>query len=191
MFFRRFQPFGHFRRITNPRTPITPGYGNCPAGNHLTRGWPIPLDSVEEDGQFMVHAAVPVVDPEDLEIAVADGALTIEDCSNMGTEHKNGKYPIRERRFGGFRRSLRLPEWADVDKAEPRYCNGVLSLGLPKLAGRDVKRLEVTVEEPAGELPEREAWPRSRVAHASGEHHGRFPDRYFARPALLVCDGTR
>ena len=67
-----------------------------------------------------------------------------------------------------------------MDKAEPRYCNGVLSLGLPKLAGRDVKRLEVTFEEPTGELPEREAWPRSRVARASGERHGRSPDLYFA-----------
>ncbi len=93
MFIRRFQPFGHFRRITNPRTPITPGYGNCPAGNHLTRGWPIPLDAVEEDGQFMVHAAVPVVDPEDLEITVADGALTIEGCSNRGDRAQERKVP--------------------------------------------------------------------------------------------------
>ena len=154
MFIRRFKPFGRFRRMSNPRTSIARGHGDYPAGSHLTRGWPIPLDVVEEDGHFMVHASVPGVDPKDLEVTVADGILTVGGCYNVDAEHKDGKYLVRERRFGEFRRSLRLPESADADKASPRYCNGVLSVGFPKLAGKDVKRLEVTVEEPAGELPE-------------------------------------
>ena len=157
MFIRRFKPLGRFRRMPNPRTSTARGHRDYPAGNHLTRGWPIPLDVVEEDGHFMVHASVPGVDPQDLEVTVADGILTIGGCYNVGAEHKDGKYLIRERRFGEFRRSLQLPERADADKASPRYCNGVLSVGFPKLAGKDVKRLQVTVEEPAGELPEKSA----------------------------------
>ena len=157
MFIRRFRPFGRFRRMSNPRTSIARGHGSYPAGNHLTRGWPIPLDVVEEDGRFMVHASVPGVDPQDLEVTVADGILTIGGCYNVDTEHKDGKYLVRERRFGEFRRSLRLPEGADADNAEPRYCKGVLSVGFPKLAGKDVKRLQVTVEEPLGDLPESKA----------------------------------
>ncbi len=157
MFIRRFKPFGRFRRMSNPRTSIARGHGSYPGGNHLTRGWPIPLDVVEEDGRFMVHASVPGVDPQDLEVTVADGVLTIGGCYNVDTEHKDGKYLVRERRFGEFRRSLRLPERADADKASPRYCNGVLSVGFPKLAGKDVKRLQVTVEEPEGDLPESKA----------------------------------
>lgn len=71
----------------------------------------------------------------------------------MEAEHKNGKYPVRERR-------LRVPlvaAAAGVGGRGPRYCNGFLSAVFPKLAGKDVKRLEVTIEEPAGELPERAA----------------------------------
>ena len=150
MFIRRFKPFGHSTRMPNPPTPIVRSYGDYPASSHPTRGWPIPLDVVEEDGHFMVHASVPGVDPKDLEITVADGVLTIEGCYDLGVEHGDGKYLVRERRSGLFHRSLRLPEWADVDNAAPRCCNGVLSVGFPKLAGKDVKRLEVNVEEPAG-----------------------------------------
>ena len=98
----------------------------------------------------MVHASVPGVDPKDLEITVADGILTIEGCYNLAADHRDGRYLIRERRSGRFHQSLRLPEWADVDSAAPRCCNGVLTVDFPKLVGKDVKRLEVTVEELAG-----------------------------------------
>ena len=157
MFIRRFKPFGNLRRIHNPRTSIARGHGDFPSDNPLSRGWPIPLDVVEEDGHFMVYASVPGVDPKELEVTVADGILTIGGCYNVDAEHKDGKYLVRERRFGEFRRSLQLPESADAEKASPRYCNGVLSVGFPKLSGKDVKRLRVTFEEPAGELPEKSA----------------------------------
>ena len=157
MFIRRFEPFGQFNGMPYGRAPMSRGYRRHPAGGSFAKGWPIPLDVVDEDGRFVVHASVPGLDPKDLEVTIDDRVLTIKGSSGLEQEHGDGKYMVRECRFGGFRRSLRLPESVDVDNAAPRCCNGVLTVDFPKLAGKDVKRLEVTVEEPAAELAERTA----------------------------------
>jgi len=167
--YQEIEPFGQVIRMPYGRAPMFRGYRRHPAGGSFAQGWPIPLDVVDEDGRFVVHAPVPGLDPKDLEVTIDNRVLTIKGSSGHEHEHKDGEYMVRERRFRGFRRSLRLPESVDVDNAALRCCNGVLTVDFPKLKGKAVTRLEVTIEEPAGESPERATWPRSRVARASGE----------------------
>ncbi|MGD9865204.1 MAG: Hsp20/alpha crystallin family protein, partial [Pseudodonghicola sp.] len=44
-----------------------------------------------------------------------------------------------ERQYGAFRRSFRLPEDADGDKASARMVDGVLHVTVPKKAGSEAK----------------------------------------------------
>jgi len=88
---------------------------------------------------------VPGVKPEDIEVTIEDGILSIKGETTEEHEVKEGEYLMRERRSGSFHRSVRLPDTVDADKAETGYANGVLTIKLPKVEAKKAKRLEVTV----------------------------------------------
>jgi HSP20 family protein len=107
--------------------------------------WAIPLDVVEEGENILVHASMPGVNPDDIDVTIENDILTIKGHSSMEREHKEGNYLMKERRTGSFHRSLRLPDTVDTDKASPRYENGVLTVALPKVESKKAKKLTINV----------------------------------------------
>ena len=133
---RRFQD--HFERRLAPGFPVT-------GHRAVKNSWYIPLDAVEEGDDLLVRASVPGVKPEDIEVTIEDGILSIKGETTEEHEVKAGEYLMRERRSWSFHRSVRLPDTVDADKAETGYANGVLTIKLPKVEAKKAKRLEVTV----------------------------------------------
>ena len=60
-------------------------------------------------------------------------------------DEKRADFHLRERQFGSFQRSLRIPETVDTYKLEAQFKNGVLTVTLPKTAEaqKTVKKIEV------------------------------------------------
>ena len=117
------------------------------AGSTERKGWPIPIDVVEEAEEILVRASVPGVNPEDIDVSIEDSVLAIRAESaesKVEKERKEGGYLIRERRTGAFHRSLRLPDTVDADKAKTHYENGILTVTLPKAESKKAKHLKVT-----------------------------------------------
>ncbi len=110
------------------------------------RRWAIPIDVVEEGDELLVRASLPGVNPDEIDVTIEDRVLTIKAETNVEAESKDGGHFLRERRTGSFRRSLRLPESADTEKAKTLYDNGVLTVALPKVESKKAKRLAITVE---------------------------------------------
>ena len=108
-----------------------------------TDPWSIPVDVTQEGDDIVVRASVPGLKPEDISVTLEDGLLTIEGETKSESEVSESDYLLRERRVGRFRRSLRLPDTADADKAQPSYENGVLTIAVPKQEARKAKRLEI------------------------------------------------
>ena len=134
-----------YNRLYQPRfafhTAITPTNG---AGG---REWSIPLDIVQEDDKYVVRASLPGIDPENIEVSIDHGVLTIKGRTEAQAEDqaKDGNYMLLERQSGSFIRSLRLPDTVDADQAKPKFDNGVLTITLPKLESKKAKHLTVTV----------------------------------------------
>jgi HSP20 family protein len=103
----------------------------------------LPVDMYETDDAIVVSSAVPGVDPEDIDISVAGDVLTIRGETNVEEEVKEDNYICRERRYGSFSRSLRLPLPVIADKADADFENGVLRLTLPKAEEVKPKSIEV------------------------------------------------
>src|SRR5918999_1361662 len=88
------------------------GGGESVAG----RRWVPPMDLVEADDHFVLRADLPGLDEADVSIEIQDNTLKIS--GERRAEHEQseqGWYRI-ERSFGGFSRSLTLPEGVDADK---------------------------------------------------------------------------
>ena len=120
-------------------------------------GWAIPLDVVRDGDSITLKASMPGVNPDDIDVTIEDGVLTIKAETKKEDERKEGDYVVHERRSGSFRRALRLPDNVDADRAEPHYENGVLTVTLPVAESKKAKQLKVTagksLEAPVSEAP--------------------------------------
>ncbi len=105
--------------------------------------WSIPLDIVKDGDNITVEASLPGVQPDDIDVTIEAGVLTIKADTKVEEERKDGGYVVRERRAGSFHRSLRLPEQVDADKVEPRFENGILTITLPVAESKKAKHLKV------------------------------------------------
>jgi HSP20 family protein len=127
------------------------------------------LNVYEEGDKLFVEAQLPGIKPEDVEISVEDGILTIRGQIRAEEERKERNYLVREQRSGAFVRSLRLPSSVDPDHAEASFENGMLRLAFPKTERARARRIALT----SGTGQE---GPRSQSAepHASqrGEERG-------------------
>ena len=108
------------------------------------RRWVPPMDLVEADDHFVLKADLPGLGEGDVSIEVQDGNLTISGERKAEHEaHERGWYRI-ERSFGGFNRSLTLPDGVDADGISAEFDRGVLEVRIPKPAERKPRRVAIT-----------------------------------------------
>eukprot|EP00904_Undaria_pinnatifida_P009083 jgi/Undpi1/5304/HiC_scaffold_2.g00585.m1 len=100
------------------------------------------VDFHETPTGFELTADLPGVRKDDITVDVdrESGVLTVsgerkshrEEKNEGGEEGGGRKYHFVERSYGKTTRSIRLPETADVSKANAEYNSGVLTLAFPK-----------------------------------------------------------
>lgn len=90
------------------------------------------MDIIEHEKEIELLANLPGFKKEDVKISVHDNQLTIEAKCEEKKEEKKGTMFRCERYSGSYRRSIYLPENADVNKISAKMENGVLSLSIPK-----------------------------------------------------------
>ena len=145
MVLRRWEPFRELRTMEDTINRLWRNYGR-EAADPTVEGWRVPLDVVREGDQIMVHASLPGVDPENIDVSVEDSVLTITATTHADVEREEGEYLMRERRTGSFHRALRLPDTVDTERIQPGYKNGVLTITIPKAESKKAKRLKVVSE---------------------------------------------
>ncbi len=102
------------------------------------------LDVVENGDTYVIKAAVPGVDPKDVEISVDEDVLTIRGEFNREEETNEQNYIRREIRSGSFQRQLRLPPTVEPEKAEASFENGLLRLSIPKKPEARARSIKIT-----------------------------------------------
>ena len=113
----RWNPFGEMARMRNEIDRLFEDAFNAPAGKWERNAvWGFPLDVTENDDTFTVKAAVPGMNPDDLDITISDSVLTIKGEMKEDKEIKEETYHLRERRFGQFTRSVTLPMPVNADR---------------------------------------------------------------------------
>lgn len=132
MYFTTFDPFARdFQRQVDRLTRHAFGQ----AGG-------MPLDVVRHENDVTLRLDVPGIDPEQIEVTVDRGILTI---SGKREEERaeNDKFFVRERTMGTFTRRMRLPESLDAEAVEASYANGVLEVRIPVLEQAKPRKIEV------------------------------------------------
>ena len=93
----------------------------------------INVDVREDERSFTIHADLPGVKKEDINVQVDGNLVKIEAETRQEREEKDGEKVIRSERYiGRVSRSFRLATDVDETTAVAKFENGVLELTLPK-----------------------------------------------------------
>lgn len=137
----RYDPFGDVfddllkgffvRPVAYERQPAAPGR--------------IKIDVTEKDGAYVVHAEIPGVKKEDIQVSIDGDQVSISAEARAEKEVKENERVLhRERYYGKVARAFRLGTDIDQSAANAKYADGVLELTLPKKA--DVAGRQLTIQ---------------------------------------------
>jgi HSP20 family protein len=113
---------------------------SVPAGEELK----LKVDVKEDEKAFTVHAEIPGVKKEDIQVDVNGDQVSIRAEVKRETEEKKGEKLIHsERYYGMVSRSFTLPGEVDDQATVAKYKDGVLDLTLPKKASSGAHRVTV------------------------------------------------
>ncbi len=143
----RYDPWSLVNRLQGDidrLTGLTSRYEDD-ATSGATTEWTPAVDIKEENDRFLIEADVPGVKPEDIEITMEEGVLTLRGSREGETREETNGYRRVERVTGRFYRRFTLPDTADAEAIKATSNNGVLQLSIPKLPKVQPRRINVEV----------------------------------------------
>ena len=143
-----YDPLSEMNRIVNQVfVGALPQRAETTQGTRVA-GWGPAIDVIQQDEDLVIRAELPGVKPEDVDITVQDGVLTISGKLEEEREDERQGYLVRERRYGTFRRSLQLPQDVDEDQINARFEHGVLEITIRGAAAtQEPKRIQIDGDE--------------------------------------------
>lgn len=107
--------------------------------------WSPAVDIFDKGNEVVIHAELPGMKKEDIDIRVENNILNIRGKKERKEEVKEEGYFRSERAYGTFCRSFSLSNTVDVKKISAEYKDGVLSLTLPKAEEAKPRQIEVKI----------------------------------------------
>ena len=101
------------------------------------------MDVYEQGDNLVVETSLPGVKPDDINVQVEQGVLTISAETRQEQERQERNYMVREHRGGRFTRVLQLPPSYDSDACEASYEHGVLRLTFPRAEQAKPRRIQI------------------------------------------------
>lgn len=109
-------------------------------------GWTPPVDLYETANEFVLTAELSGLSRDDIEIHAEENRVTIRGARAAGPSGKDvpcEQFHRVERGHGRFSRAFALPEPIDVDGVSADLKDGLLTVTIPKTAGRGARRIDV------------------------------------------------
>lgn len=109
-----------------------------------TAQWAPAVDIKEEKDRFLLQADLPGIKPDDIDITMEKGLLTIKGERNTEANDTGDGYARIERKHGSFYRRFSLPDTTDEAGITAVSNHGVLEISIPKAVEVQPKKIAVT-----------------------------------------------
>lgn len=106
----------------------------------------LPLDVRQTEKDVLVEASLPGFKPEEVEVTIEEGVLTIQARREDGAE-SNAGYLRRERHWGSLFRQVALPWEVKGDQAKASFDKGILTVTIPKAPSAQPIKVQVNTTE--------------------------------------------
>ena len=135
----RWDPFQDLRSAQDEMAQMSPMLAHAlglhtpqASGGATTTAWAPALDISERKDAYLVAVELPGLKPEDLDITMEDGLLTVQGERQFTQESSEQQFHRVERRYGAFRRSITLPAHVMAEGIQASFEDGVLQILVPK-----------------------------------------------------------
>jgi len=136
----RWEPFGLLRDFDRLLEPTTEA-----------RTWVPRIDAFDREGALVMRAEVAGIGADDIEVSVEDGKLTLSGTRSFSSETSDEEtaelgFHRKEIFEGSFKRTVFLPDTADIDNISASSKDGILEVTVPMLAEALPRKVTVNVE---------------------------------------------
>lgn len=90
------------------------------------------VDLVDEGNRFVVHAELPGVAKDKIDVALTNDGIEISAETDFETEDTAKNFVVRERVYSHVYKQLSFPEEVIPEQAESTFKNGLLEVCIPK-----------------------------------------------------------
>jgi HSP20 family protein len=90
------------------------------------------VDLVDEGNRFVVHAELPGVAKDKIDVALTNDGIEISAETDVEKEDKEKNFVVRERVYSHVYKQLSFPEDVIPEKAESTFKDGLLEVCVPK-----------------------------------------------------------
>jgi len=140
---RRIDPVKEFGMLRDSVTRVI-GQGI----QTVTGGIYVLLDIFETDDAVVIRTSpLDGVVPDSIEVSMDDDMLTIMGETTGENDVPGDTYLLRERRFGKFVRTVRIPRLVKAEEAQAKFKAGILTITLPKIEDSRRQMIDVTEAE--------------------------------------------
>ena len=97
--------------------------------------WSPAVEATELPTEYVITAELPGISPENVEVAMSDGMLTLKGTKleERKESEKDRTYHLWERSYGEFERTFRFPLDVNPTKVAAEFANGILTIKVPKM----------------------------------------------------------
>jgi HSP20 family protein len=143
MTFTRFQPWNYLDLLHRDFDRLA-GDRRRSSDDESVADWTPAVDIIEEKERFVLRADVPGVRPDDIDVSMDNGLLSLSGVRHpIAREGESGLQRL-ERTTGRFLRRFTLPETANAEAITARCADGILEVTIPKAP--EVQARRITVE---------------------------------------------
>jgi HSP20 family protein len=121
-------------------------FGDTGTESSAVAEWMPAFDVKEEKDRYLLQADLPGVTPEQMEITMENGVLSVRGERNTEARSESEGYKRIERVYGSFHRRFALPDSADSEHINAKFANGVLEILIPKKEVAVAKKIAVNIE---------------------------------------------
>lgn len=107
-------------------------------------GYSFPVDVTNGADTLVVEASLPGFKPEEVDITVENGALSITAQTSSERSQGEGETLVQEIRRGSMSRTIALPSGLEPDRATASFDNGVLKLEIPKAEAVKPRQIRIS-----------------------------------------------
>jgi HSP20 family protein len=141
---RRPSPFGELMSLRSAMDRLFEDSFVRPFGGSYDQLGTLPLDVTSTKDALLVEAAMPGIKPEDVDITLENGTLTIRGENREERKEGEGENLVREIRRSSVYRSVSLPSGLEADKATASFEHGMLKLTIPKAEQVKPRQIRIT-----------------------------------------------
>jgi HSP20 family protein len=154
---RRPSPFGELMTLRSAMDRLfEDSFVRRPFGTGFDGMNTLPLDVTSTGDSLIVEAALPGIKPEDVEITVEDGTLSIRGNFREERRQGEGENLLSEIRRGSVYRTVTLPSGLEAHRATATFEHGMLKLQFPKAEAVKPRQIRISpTVEGSATLPRR------------------------------------